>query len=174
MIPFAEYSAKIQERVERTYHVKVVTRSIPAPLLGDLDGAEIHIDPAVTPEQRLFLVAHLFGHTVQWNVNDAAFEIGKLFQPPVEEGLLATIMDYEQEAASYSLSVFHQAGIDAADQWLSDYSACDLTYLRHFYRTGEKRAFPSFWRDHASLVIAKPVPPFTPTKRVFRTDGVVI
>lgn len=174
MIPFAEYSAKIQERVEHAYHVKVVTRDIPAPLLGDLDGAEIHIDPGVTSEQRLFLVAHLFGHTVQWNVNEAAFEIGKLFQPPVEESLLATIMHYEQEAASYSLSVFHQAGIDDADQWLSDYSACDLAYLRHFYRTGVKREFPSFWRDHASLIAAKPIPSFTPLKQVFRAGGVVI
>jgi len=174
MIPFAEYCARIQERVEQTYHVNVVTRDILAPLLGDLDGAEIHIDPAVTPDQRLFLVAHLFGHTVQWNVSEAAFEIGKLFQPPVEEGLLATIMDYEQEAASYSLSVFHESGIDDADQWLSDYSACDLAYLRHFYRTGEKKPFTSFWRDHARLVVAKPIPPFTPTKRVFRADGIVI
>jgi hypothetical protein len=174
MIPFAKYCARIQECVEHSYHVNVVTRDIPAPLLGDLDGLEIHIDPKVTPEQRLFLVAHLFGHTVQWNVNAGAFEIGKLFQPPVEEGLLTTIMEYEQEAASYSLSVFHQIGIYDADQWISDYSACDLAYLRHFYRTGEKKEFPSFWRDNASRIVAKPIPPFTPTKRVFRADGVVI
>jgi len=119
-------------------------------------------------------VAHLFGHTVQWNGSDAAFEIGRLFQPPVEEGLLATIMAYEQEAASYSLSVFHQAGISDADQWLSDYSACDLAYLGHFYRTGEKKAFREFWRDHARLIAAKPIPPFTPVKRLFRADGIVI
>src|SRR5579872_4102428 len=88
MIPFAEYCARIQEHVEQAYHVNVVTRDIPAPLLGDLDGLEIHIDPAVDAAQRLFLLAHLFGHTVQWNVNAGAFEIGKLFQPPVEESLL--------------------------------------------------------------------------------------
>lgn len=174
MIPFAEYCAKIQKHVEQAYHVSVVTRDIPAPLLGDLDGLEIHIDPAVDPEQRLFLLAHLFGHTVQWNANAGAFEIGKLFQPPVEEVLLATIMEYEQEAASYSLSVFHQIGIYDADQWLSDYSACDLAYLRHFYRTEEKKSFRSFWRDNANRIVAKPIPPFTPMKRVFRSDGVVI
>ena len=47
MIAFAEYGARIQEHVEQAYHVSVVTRDIPAPLLGDLDGLEIHIDPAV-------------------------------------------------------------------------------------------------------------------------------
>ena len=29
--------------------------------LGDLDGAEIDVDYAITPEQRLFLLGHLFG-----------------------------------------------------------------------------------------------------------------
>ncbi len=36
----------------------VVIRDIPDQLTGDLDGAQIHIDNAVTPEQRLFLLAH--------------------------------------------------------------------------------------------------------------------
>lgn len=30
--------------------------------LGDLDGAEIDVDYAITPEQRLFLLGHLFGY----------------------------------------------------------------------------------------------------------------
>lgn len=162
MIPFAKYCARIQERVEQAYRISVVTRDIPAPLLGDLDGLEIHIDPKVTPEQRLFLVAHLFGHTVQWNVHAGAFEIGKLFQPPVEEELLATIMEYEQEAASYSLSVFHQIEIYNADQWLSDYSACDLAYLRHFYRTGRRRRLQASGEAMAAASSPSPFRPLRP------------
>jgi len=174
MLPFADYGARIQEHIEKTYHVNVVTRDIPHPLTGDLDGMEIHIDPAVSPEQRLFLLAHLFGHTVQWNAHPGAFELGKLFQPPVNDALMAAIMEYEQEAAGLALAVFHEAGITDADQWLSDYSACDLAYLRHYYRTGEKRSFQSFWRNHANRIEPKPIPPFTPARRVFRCDGVVI
>jgi hypothetical protein len=66
-LPFPDLCGRVQERIEGRYRVRVVTRDIPDPLIGDLNGSEIHIDFAVTPEQRLFLLAHLFGHTVQWN-----------------------------------------------------------------------------------------------------------
>lgn len=174
LIPFAEYCARVQQHLEQAYHVKIVTRDIPAPLIGDLDGLEIHIDPAVSSEQRLFLLAHLFGHTVQWNVNPGAIAVGALFQPPVGDDLLAKIMEYEQEAASLALSVLHQAGITAVDQWISDYSSCDLAYLRHFYQTGEKRDFQTFWRDNTPRIEPKPIPPFTPRQRTFRSEGLVI
>jgi hypothetical protein len=76
----------------------VITRDIPDPFIGDLDGSEIHIDCAVTAEQRLFLLAHLFGLTVQWNISLDTFAIG---QPRhVDEPLLPAIMAYEREAAS--------------------------------------------------------------------------
>src|SRR5271156_6341177 len=124
-IPFAHYGVIVQRRIEQQYHLRVVTRDIPDPLTGDLDGVEIHIDYAVTPEQRLFLLAHLFGHTVQWNVAPGAFEIGKVHEPPVDEGLLPDIMDYEREAASYGLEMLPRIGIGDVDQWMSDTTACD-------------------------------------------------
>jgi hypothetical protein len=86
-IPFADCCARVQHHIEQAYCLRVVTRDIPDPLTGDLDGIEIQIDYAVTPEQRLFLLAHLFGHTVQWNVNPDAFELGRQYRPPVEERL---------------------------------------------------------------------------------------
>src|SRR5215510_2230463 len=111
MLPFAEYCAKVQQHVQGAYSIRVVTLDICDPLTGDLDGAEIHIDFAVSPELRLFLLAHLFGHTVQWNVNPRAFEIGKQHDPPVDEKLLPDIMEYEREAACYGLGLLHQAGV---------------------------------------------------------------
>jgi hypothetical protein len=173
-IPFVEYCAKMQAHLKQAYHVNVVTRAIPDPLTGDLDGLEIHIDPAVSPEPRLFLLAHLFGHTVQWNISPRAFELGRLLHPPVNDVLLPRIMEYEQEAASFALAMFHEIGITGVDQWFSDYSACDMAYLKHYYRTGEKRSFQSLWRDNAPRIEPKPIPPFSPSKRVFRCDGVVI
>ena len=164
----------MQEKLETQYAIRVVTRDIPDPLIGDLDGAEIHVDFAVTAEQRLFLLAHLFGHTVQWNVDPNAFELGRTQQPPVEESALPGLLAYERQAAGYGLSLLHQADILEADQWLSDYSACDLAYLTHFYRTGEKRDPASFWRSNVPLVEARAIPPFTPKRLVFRSEGVVI
>lgn len=86
-IPFLEHCVRVEEFVLSKYGIAVVTRDIPDPLTGDLDGLEIHTDYALTAEERLFLLAHLFGHTVQWNVNPAAFEIGRQYRPPVEEDL---------------------------------------------------------------------------------------
>jgi hypothetical protein len=45
-IPFDDDCAVVQQRIERVYGIKVVTRDIPDPLTGDLDGLEIHIDCA--------------------------------------------------------------------------------------------------------------------------------
>lgn len=174
MIPFEEYCRRTQERIEGAYGIRVVTRDIPDPLTGDLNGAEIHLDYAITAEQRLFLLAHLFGHTVQWNVSEAALELGQPRVPPVSEEELPALMDYEREAAGYALSLLHEIGITAADQWFADYAACDAAYLRHFYVTGEKREFLSFWRDGSPLVEERKVPVFKPSMRAFRGDGIVI
>jgi hypothetical protein len=174
MIPFADYCLRMEEHIARSYGVRVVTRDIPDPLTGDLNGAEIHIDYAVTPEQRLFLLAHLFGHTVQWNVSPGAFELGQPRKPPVSEEILPALMDYEREAAGYALGLLHEIGINETDQWLADYAACDAAYLRHYYVTGEKREFLSFWRDGTSRIEARPVPSFSPVMRSFRGDGIVI
>jgi hypothetical protein len=174
VIPFERHCARVQQRLEGSYGIRVVTRDIPDPLTGDLDGAEIQIDYAVTPEQRLFLLAHLFGHTVQWNTDPGAFEIGQLHQPPVPEDRVPGLLAYEREAAGYALALFHQCGIDGADQWLADSTSCDLDYLLHYYRTGEKKDFLAFWRDHTPLLQPKPIPQFTPSRRTFRREGLVI
>ncbi|HXY24499.1 MAG TPA: hypothetical protein VEI73_07595 [Candidatus Acidoferrum sp.] len=173
-ITFAEYCGRVQRRLEQFYGIRVVSRDIPDPLTGDLDGLEIHIDQAVTEEQRLFLLAHLFGHTVQWNVDPGAFELGKQYRPPVDERLFPKILEYELEAARYGLELCHEAGISGIEQWFSAYTACDQKYLLHFYRTGEKGEFRSFWSDDAPVVQPKPIPPFTPTRRAFRMNGIVI
>jgi hypothetical protein len=174
MLSFADYCVRVERHIETAYGVRVITRDVPDPLTGDLNGAEIHVDYAVTPEQRLFLLAHLFGHTVQWNVVPGAFELGQPRQPPVNEDCLPTLMEYEREAARYALGLLHETGITAADQWFADYAACDEAYLRHYYLTAEKLEFLSFWREGVAGIEAKPAPQFVPVLRPFRSDGVVI
>ena len=173
-IQFADYASRVHEHLEHFHGIRVVTRDIPDPLTGDLDGAEIHIDYAVTPEQRLFLLVHLFGHTVQWNVDASSFEVGRQYQPPVSEESIPTIIAYELEAACYGLAMLHEIAITDVDPWFSDYTACDQAYLLYFYRTGEKRDFRSFWVAHAPLIKARTIPRFVPTRRAFRMDGIVI
>jgi hypothetical protein len=173
-ISFAAHCARVEEFLLSCYGIAVVTRDIPDPLTGDLDGLEIHIDYSLTSSQRLFLLAHLFGHTVQWNVDPTAFEMGKQYQAPVAENLFPAILAYEQEAAEYGLFMLHEAGVGDTDQWFSEYSACDQAYLVDYYRTGQKHDFQTFWQNDVPLIEPKPVPPFKPTRRSFRMDGIVI
>jgi hypothetical protein len=172
--PFSDYCIRVEQFLADHYGIKVVTRDITDPLTGDLDGLQIHIDYLASAELRLFLLAHLFGHTVQWNVNPGAFDIGKQYKPPIADELFPAVLAYEREAAEYGLFLLHQAGVTEIDTWFSAYSACDQAYLIDYYRTAEKHDFHSFWRDDMALLEAKAVPPFTPTRRSFRMDGVVI
>jgi len=173
-IPFAGHCRRLQEHIEQHYGIRVVTRDIPDPLTGDLNGAEIHVDFELTSEHKLFLLAHLFGHTVQWNTDPDTFVIGQNYRPPVDEKLFPAVLAYEGEAAAYGLALMHEIGITDVDQWFSDYTASDQRYLLHFYRTGDKGEFQEFWREHAALVTPKAIPKFVAKKRVFRMDGVVI
>ncbi len=164
----------LERHVEERYGVPIRIRDVPTPFTGDLDGAEIHVDYDEDLESALFIVAHLFGHTVQWNTDAAARELGDRLYPNPDDALLRRLQDYEHEACRYSMSLFHEAGVTDCDQWLSDYSTCDFAYLVHFYRTGEKPPFKQFWRAGSPLLTPKPIPPFRPTRWVSRWEGIVV
>ena len=164
----------MESHIVRRYGIPVVTAEVGGNFIGDLDGAEIRIDPSAASDQRLFLLAHLFGHTVQWNTDARAFALGQPQTPPVDEALLPALLEYEREAASYGLALVAEAGAGPVEPWYSDYSGCDLAYLTHYYRTGEKADFLSFWRDGHPPLAVKAIPPFRASRRVFRAAGVVI
>jgi hypothetical protein len=125
-------------------------------------------------ESALFIIAHLFGHTVQWNTSEAARAIGYRLYVNASEEELRLLTEYEIVACRYSIQLFHDAGVEDLDQWLSDFSACDLRYLMHFYRTGEKRPPMSFWEDGTQRLEPLPIPAFTPHKWVSRWEGIVV
>lgn len=164
----------LERHIERRYGIPVVITDVPNPFTGDLDGGEIHVDFDLHAEEATFIVAHLFGHTVQWNTSARAREIGTLVVEDPSEELLDELAGYEHVAARYSLQLFREAGIEGLDQWLSDFSACDIAYLLHFYRTGEKPPFRSFWADGTPRLEPLAIPEFHPERWVARWGGVVI
>ena len=75
----------------------------------------------------MFILVHLFGHTVQWNVSRASAR-DRRSRKPTRRGprtQLAEVADYEREACRYSLQLLHDAGVHDLDQWISDFAACD-------------------------------------------------
>jgi hypothetical protein len=164
----------VEHMIELRWGIPVVISDVPNPFTGDLDGAQIQVDHDVSIEDAVFILIHLFGHTVQWNVSASARSF-ELARPGAwTEEALAAVGEYEHEACRYSLQLLHEAGFRDLDQWVSDFAACDAAYLVHFYRTGEKRPFRSFWRDGCPLLAPLPIPKFEPTRWITRSDGVVI
>ena len=169
-VVFDRVSRIVQER----WGIPVRIQDVPNPFTGDLDGEQIMVDYDLDVDEALFILIHLFGHTVQWNVSARSREIA-FAQPGTWTDLqLAEVAAYEREACGYSLQLLHDAGVHDLDQWVSNFAACDADYLMHFYKTGEKPPFRTFWRDQAPLVPALPIPEFRPTRWLSRYQGTVV
>jgi hypothetical protein len=159
--------------VEGKYGLHVVVDDIPAPFTGDIDGASIYIDSGLDAEEALFLLLHLFGHSVQWNTDADARSLGLLAVRGPSEELLAQLAKYENTAGRYAAQLLHEVGVSDLDQWLANFAACDVAYLMDFYRTGEKRPFRSFWNANGTPIVPLAIPAFRPEHWVSRR-GVVI
>ena len=170
---FRDAFNRVERYIEERYRLPVIITDVPDPFTGDLDGATILVDHDLDAEEALFILVHLFGHTVQWNVSPADRELGLLEVKNASEELLAALERYEVDAARYSLQLFHDAGVRDLDQWLANFVACDIAYLLHFYGTGEKRAFRSFWAEGRPLLQPLPIPEFQPTRWVARSGTVI-
>ena len=170
---FREVFNRVERLIEERYGLPVVITDVTDPFTGDLDGSQILVDYDLEAEEALFILVHLFGHTVQWNVSARDRELGLLEVKNPTEELLSQLECYEQDAARYSLQLFHDAEVHDLDQWLANFAACDVAYLIHFYRTGEKRPFRSFWSDTAPSLTPLAIPAFRPTKWISRSGTVI-
>jgi hypothetical protein len=176
--PNPDYLRRVFDTVERTvedrWGIPVRIRDVPNPFTGDLDGEQIMVDYDLDIHEAVFILIHLFGHTVQWNISERNRELAFAKPAVWSEDMLQAVTAYEQEACRYSMQLLHDAGFHDLDQWLSDFAACDCAYLMHFYKTGEKRPFREFWTDDAPLQAPLPIPEFSPTQWITRYDGTVI
>jgi hypothetical protein len=171
---FREAFNTIERYIERRFNIPVVISDVTDPFTGDLDGAQILVDYDQSAEDALFIIAHLLGHTVQWNTDAQARTLGMApVKNPTEE-FLAELRAYELTACRYSLQLFHDAGVRDLDQWMADFAACDSAYLMHFYRTGEKLPFRQFWCDGMPAITPLEIPEFQPERWVARNQGTVV
>jgi hypothetical protein len=174
MAVYRDALAAVARHISGRYGVVIEATKIVPPLKGDLDGKCILIGDHNTDEEQLFLVAHLFGHTVQWNLSEELRRLGMKMPVEPNESELDELAAYEREACRYSQQAMHEAGVLDLDQWLADYSACDLAFLRHFYVTGERRAFRDFWVPGQPLIRPLAIPMFTPTRWRRREQAIVL
>jgi hypothetical protein len=167
---FKEAYDKIERLIEDRYGLPVVITDVADPNTGDFDGATIKLDYENDLELALFVLAHLFGHTVQWATSDRYRWLGTTYAntaPPTSE-LRDEVRQYEEEASRLSLQLFHEAGVRNLDQWLCDWAQSDWDYLSNFYDTGETGDFRNFFRPNRPLLKPLAIPEFTPKRWVSR------
>ncbi len=141
---------------------------------GEFDGESIKISTACPKDMSLFVLSHLFGHTVQWCVSESARQIGlKKFSAPVDEVSLMLVKEYEKNAsqlgASLLVSVWDYPV--AIWNWIGNWFDADWKYLRDLY-TGKEVVPPipnssawksKYYRPHSSNVIeCVSIPHFVP------------
>jgi hypothetical protein len=159
----------IERRVEDRYGIAVSISDVLDPNTGDFDGVRIQIDWDQDLDSALFVLVHLFGHTVQWNTSDEYRKLGIDVTSGKSEEMLARCHEYEKNATRYSLKLMHDAGVTDLDRWVSDWWNADWAYLKHFYRTGEKLDFRSLLKPNDGELLAPlEIPEFKPTKWVSR------
>jgi hypothetical protein len=164
----------LEKTIEQRWGIPIAIRDVPEPFTGDLDGETIEVDYDLPVSEAVFILLHLFGHTVQWNVSAEARELGLMPVKDASEALLARIEAYERDAARYSVQLLHELAIHDLDQWVADFTSADVRYLMHFYRTGEKLPLERTWREGEPLVRPVPIPRFHPTRWVSRASGGVV
>ena len=159
----------VERLIESRYGVEVNISDVLDPNTGDLDGLRIKLDYTLDLETAFFVLVHLFGHSVQWNISPEFRALGLDLSVGKTAEQLGQIHDYERDATRYSLWLMHQAGVRDLDRWLSDCFAADWKFLKHFYQTGERLDF-KLLRDPGAGELLTPleIPPFQPQRWVSR------
>lgn len=146
-----------------SFGLRIVWAELPPPNTGAFDGTEIILHHDNDAEIALFVLAHLFGHTVQWSQDPFCRELDRLARPGAPPDVIELARVYEQQASRLGLALLHRAGITSHDQWLSDAFASDWQYLSTNYASGHliDRAQ---CRAHGPLLAPEPIPPFSLTR----------
>jgi hypothetical protein len=154
---------RARERVEG-YGVRVYIGDVVDPNTGTFDGAEIGIDWANDLEMALFVLVHLFGHTVQWNTVPAYRTLDARVRPGAPPEVIEEARVYERNASRLGLTLLHEAGVTDRDQWLSDWWASDWRYLSSYYATGTLPDWQACRSRGHALLEPLPIPRFSPTR----------
>ncbi len=138
MTNFKKAYEAVEKHILNAYGITSSIEPVVEPNTGDFDGMHIKIDTKLDWEQSLFVLLHLFGHAVQWNISEEFRKLGQETVKAATDEQLKLIYIYEKQATQYSIKALHQCRIFDMDRWLSDWWGADWKWLERFYKTGEK------------------------------------
>jgi hypothetical protein len=162
-VDFQSIFHTLAAHIEEAYSLKVKIGPVTGSYTGQFDGEEIWADLDRNPEEAVFILVHLFGHTVQWNLDENMRRLG-LATTGVKEEDLPRIYDYERQASQLGLALLEETGEFRLARWLTDCFGADWKFLAHFYRTGEKVRFELEAGADEPLLTAIPIPRFKPQR----------
>jgi hypothetical protein len=162
-VDFRKVFGALVERLEREYRLKVNVGPVTGSYTGQFDGREIWVDLEKDPEEAVFILVHLFGHTVQWNVDEKLRVLG-LANSGVSEADLPRIYQYERQASQLGLALLEETGEFGLTRWLTDRFGADWKFLAHFYRTGAKVRFETDAGADEPLLRSVAIPTFIPQR----------
>ena len=103
-VDFRQVFRALVQHIEHYYSLKVNVGPVTGSYTGQFDGKEIWVDLDKDPEEAVFILVHLFGHTVQWNLDENLRRLG-LSNSGVQENDLPRIYQYERQASQLVLVV---------------------------------------------------------------------
>ena len=139
----------VRTKVE-VYGVRVYIGDVADPNTGTFNGSEIGIDYANELEMSLFVLVHLFGHTVQWNVVPAYRTIDERVKPFAASEIIEEARIYEDNASRDGLTLLHEAGMHDRDRWRSDWGGSEWRYVSTY---SASCAWPA-WNDSLAIDVA--------------------
>src|SRR5438105_10189505 len=135
-VDFVEAYKIVDRYIEERYRVISTICDVIDPNTGDFNGKWIKVDHLLDAESALFVLLHLFGHTVQWNIDPAFRKLGQETVNSATPEQLKQIYTYERQATQYGIQILHECGMFELDQWMSDFWSADWQTLAEFYTTG--------------------------------------
>ena len=162
-VDFRTVFHSLVEQIERAYSLKVNIGPVTGSYTGQFDGQQIWVDLDKDPEEAVFILVHLFGHTIQWNLDEKLRLLG-LANSGVTEADLPRIYEYERQASQLGLALLEQTGEFRLARWLTNRFGADWKFLDHFYHTKEKVRFETKTNINEPLLTSIPIPNFTPQR----------
>ena len=134
---FNEYLNILSKHLQNNYGIVVKEKSIvdSKQYIGSYDGETIVIKDSLSSEHKLFLLAHLFGHLIQWCKSDLVeyIDIEKILNTNSIKGLsqseIQLLRKYEYEASGYAIYLLSEVVVTDLFQWFSDWSHADWEYF---------------------------------------------
>jgi hypothetical protein len=172
MTSFIDAYNKVDRLIEERYGIRSTIGDVLDPNTGDFDGESIKVDHTLNAEQALFVLLHLFGHTVQWCTSEEFRDLGQQTVNRATPEQLAKIEVYERDATRYAIQLMHEAGVHDLDQWASDWWLADWECLKAFYTTGaalDQNEVANHVRANSTPPLEPlAIPPFEPRRYVSR------